>query len=233
MYSGYVITAQYVNIKVELATGTMQYRLNVLLILLLGYTLSALFLKYTFPVPMPEWVEGIMDAGYWITVFATMFLLAIKTVPEAFYGFKSTVERHQRWLLFACVSIVALLLGVSIRTGGDIHSPYVSFLASFPIFFMVLLFDKVSAGTCLKGAAIAVVAVVGVYIIDYFLQSLIGVSMTLSEQKIKTFLGSAPATRLAFSVLGITFLANLASIYYGARKNENLEETTKVVEEVV
>jgi hypothetical protein len=212
---------------------------NPLLFLLLFYALAAVFLDSTFPIPKHDWVAGVMKIGHWSTIGIAMFLLCYNSIPEVFEEIDPYVKIHKHKLIYTSVFIAALMLAISIRAGGDIRSPYVSFLSSFPIFFMVLLFDDVTLKTCAKGAAIAVGSLIIVYAIDYLIWFMMDSSMSVSlqslteflradssisvkEQSLTSFLRSESAMWLAFFILSITSIANILSIYVGAREDENL-----------
>lgn len=202
-----------------------------LIFLLLVYTLIALGLDYTFPIPKHEWVKGTIALGYWLTIFTTMFLLAYSAFPEAFSESKAVVGKLQRPLLFVGVLVTAVMLAMNILAGGGIRSPYVSFLSSFPMFFMVLLFEVVTIKACMKGATIALGSLGSVFMVDFSLRQFTGRSISVDEKSLVAFLGSESAEWLAIFVLAITGSANLISIYLGSRRAEQKDEPPRLAPE--
>ena len=193
-------------------------RVVVLLILLLLYSFISLCLDYTFPIPKNAALKSIIAIGYWTSIFAIMFLIANRMFPRLCPELKSQIVQYERYVLLASVLLTSLILALNIKTGGGIDSPYVSFLSSFPIFCMILLFESISLGTCLKGVGIVILALILVYAVDPVLNYVVGTELTVNTEKLKQFMDSPSFISLTVSIIVITVISNLLSIYFAARK---------------
>ncbi len=192
-------------------------RTSALLSLLFLFAILLLILDYTFPTPKVNHIRSIMTLGYWVTIFLSMFLITKQLMPHLFPNAK--IFKYEYELLFMSVLITSILLALNIITGGGIPgSPYLSFLSSFPIFCVVLLFEPITFNSCLKGVGIFIGTILIVYFIEYMLNYYFQITLVVDANKLDKFMFSSDFIKLTLSILAITVLSNLFSIYFAARE---------------
>jgi len=105
-----------------------------------------------------------------------------------------------------------------VKMGGGIDSPYVAFLSSFPMFCIVLLFESITFLACVKGVGIAFGTLGCVYVVDPVLKCIAGREVFSNTTQLTEFMDSPGFMCLTVSVIAITIISNVLSIYFAARK---------------
>jgi len=203
------------------ADEARRHRVAVLLYLLLAYFLVSIVLDSSFPIPKTLGLRNVMIVANWALAFAIMFLLGRQLKPDAFEGHVDFAQEYEDYILAAVVFTTAAMLSLNIIAGGGVRSPYVSFLSSFPVFSMVLLFDKVDLRSCAKGASIAIGSLALVYGLDFVIARLFGSGIAVSTERLEVFWTSPNWSCLVVAVLLVTALSNLLSLYLGARQERD------------
>ena len=197
---------------------------NVLSLFSLIFVLVILVLDYTYPMPRLKIISDIVRFALLISLFTTMFILAHQILPN-FLSNHRLYEKYKKPLLCISLIITSLILAINIKVGGGIPiSPYVSFLSSFPIFCMVLLFETITFTACLKGAGLIFNTIVLVYLVDYLLNFFLSVSIVVDESTLVTFTKSSQLVKLTVIILTITIISNICSIYFAAKEVRDISE---------
>lgn len=184
---------------------------NPLLILCLTFTLILILLESSFPAPRNEVLGPLINLVYWVSVFLIMYVLAYKNIPGLIDKLPFVRQDHYYVLLFVAVILLCLVLALNIKTiGGLPSSPYASFLSSFPVFCMVMIFGEITTGTCIKALFLIASSIVIVEVANIFLSVILHINLV--HEKIADFLMSDTSTHLSFVILGVTIIANILSI---------------------
>lgn len=194
---------------------------NPLLILCLAFTLILILLDSSFPAPRNEILGPLIKFAYWVSAFFIMYILAYKNIPDLINKLPLVSQDNYYVLLFVAVILLCLVLALNIKTiGGLPSSPYASFLSSFPVFCMVMIFGEINTGTCTKALLLIVLSLGIVEVTDRLFISILHIS--LSHEKIADFLNSDTSTHLSFVILGVTIMANILSILF-AQQNHSAD----------
>ena len=188
-----------------------------LLVIIVSFIIITLLLDSTWPVPKKEGLDSLIKISYWIAFGCMLFFTLINTVPEFFGEMKTYIIDKEKIFLTVQIVFIALVISVNIVVGGGVKSPYIAFLSSFPIFSMVLLFESITIKNCIKGIGIMAGALLTIVLLVPFYSWLTGSSIVEEKTLIQEFLQSKDFIMLTISLVVITSLSNVVSLYAGAR----------------
>ena len=110
----------------------------------------------------------------------------------------------RKYFVFIAVTLLCLILMLNIKTvGGLPSSPYASFLSSFPVFCMVLIFGEITLKSCIK----ALILLLAAFFIVEITSILLGATLISMDT-----LDVAVLNGLSYATLVITIIANILSI---------------------
>lgn len=183
---------------------------NELLIVSLIFSFTLILLDFSFQAPRVDFLNPLLKLLYSLSGSFLMFVLANNTIPDLTSKLPILSSDYHCKIVAFSVVILCIILALDIKTvGGLPASPYASFLSSFPVFCMVMIFGTITFKTCVKAIALLLGSLLFVEFVDIIL-SWNGISIVHSN--INVFLGSGAATLLAFFVLAVTIISNILSI---------------------
>lgn len=186
---------------------------NSLLVTSLVFSFLLLILDFSFEAPRADVVASIIKLLYVTSIGFIMFVVANRLMPAFAKRLPSVTDKHFNGMVFVAVVLLCIVLAINIKTvGGLPSSPYASFLSSFPVFSMVMIFGSITARTCIKAVGLIILTLLAVELMDMLVSGYFGCG--LSHKQIADFLKSDRNTYLAYAVLFITVIANVVSILF-------------------
>jgi len=179
----------------------------------LTFAFVLIILDYSFPIQRPSILQSFLVLLYVIAICLIMIELVSNIsefVPELLGKIvekKSLLgspffRRIRQYLVFTAVTLLCLILVLNIKTvGGFPSSPYASFLSSFPIFCVVMIFGEVKVMSCIKAFGLILAA----FVVVEITAPLLGYKNVINISEVTSL-------RLSYAVLLITTLSNVFSL---------------------
>ena len=182
-----------------------------LILLSLVFSIILMLLDFSFHAPRISLVESIIKVLYSISIGIILFVLANRSIPDLIDKVPVVKDRYFHLLISGAIILLSLILALDIKTTGGLpSSPYSSFLSSFPVFCIVMMFGSITFKTCIKAIILIASILLLVEIVDMIL--FYCADCTIVHSKVNEFIESDINIKLSSLVLLVTIVSNILSI---------------------